>query len=84
VARDEPQASVGGLLAQEILGNNATSKELVEKGTRKGARAEKQRRAMRGSRKSKENNKEMDQHRAQEVRMCKNLIHLGLGFWSLM
>jgi hypothetical protein len=39
VAQDEPQVSVGGLLEQAILGNNAASKEAVEKGTRKGVHA---------------------------------------------
>jgi hypothetical protein len=49
---------LGALLAQAILGNNATIKEAVEKGTRKGACTGEQGKAMRGSRKSKEKKKD--------------------------
>jgi hypothetical protein len=72
------------VLSQTILGNNATIKEAVEKGTRKGACIREQGKVVRGSIKSKEKKKDVDQLRTQEVRMWKNLIHLGLGFWSLM
>jgi hypothetical protein len=71
-----------GAFGTGYFGEQHKIKEAVEKGTKKGAcsRIRKRNEEVESQRKRR---RTWINH-TQEVGMWKNLIHLGLGFWSLM